>query len=280
MPLNFNERRDFTSRLRAAMGGRLGSFIRAAMARSRGAGNRALAESILESMGINKKYARDYQDILNIVNSLIPAAPVIELAPLNAPPKPGEQPQRFTPIRTPASSNVYSFWWEPAVVAQKREYIGHSSRTKQGTLYVTFLAPAVSAKFNRTTGQLTGKLGSTVKGKRPNTAGPTYAYFGTAITYQLYESMVNYTKHTYAGHAGIWIWNFLRKRPSHWEHQPGVSYRLVQGSVGAGQHQGTYVPRRATRTGFSRRGVFDVSGKKVGVSTLPSQKWFTTRRRI
>ncbi len=134
-------------------------------------------------------------------------------------------------IRTPGSSNVYSFVYEPENAAS-------------GILYVTFKAwyPGM-------------------KGKRPNSAGPTYAYYDVPLRrYKAFASMAATT-------AGGAVWDFLRVRGSKWDHR--FPYRLVAGVlVPAG---GEYVPRKATRRGMKKRSLPRQGTGRRGFasSTLP-----------
>jgi hypothetical protein len=139
-------------------------------------------------------------------------------------------------IRTPGSSNVYSFVFEP----ENRQ----QGITGQGILYVTFKAWHPGQK-----------------GERPNRAGPTYAYYDVPVRkYKAFESMA-------ASTAGGAVWDYLRVRGSKHDHRH--PYRLVAGSlVPAG---GEYVPRKATRRGFRKRAIPAMGTGKRGFveSSLP-----------
>lgn len=138
-------------------------------------------------------------------------------------------------ILTPGSSNVYSFVFE-------------QENQTSGILYVTFKAWHPGQK-----------------GKRPNTAGPTYAYYDVPVRrYEAFASMAATT-------AGGAVWEFLRVRGSKWDHR--FPYRLVAGVlIPSG---GQYVPRKATRRGFKKRALANQGTGRRGFveSSLPEQSY-------
>lgn len=265
--------------IRRNLSGRLGRIVIAMMGSSRikANGQKAVGD-LLRAVGLPDSWSTNWRQILDSLDSLLqPETRPTALSgkpkpPPGAPPLPGEDTGMTKPIRTTASSNVFSFWFEP------------DSNRRTGTLYVCFQAPALdhhNVKFSKENRTLTGKLGSTIKGKHSDKAGPVYAYWGPKITTKLYNDMVNYAQGT-GGHAGKWVWDNLRMRGSKWAHMPGVSYRLYQGSIGFGTG-GIYVPRKATREGFKSRAATDVGTGRRGFvrSALPSQLGHSTfRRRI
>jgi hypothetical protein len=134
-------------------------------------------------------------------------------------------------IKTPGSSNVYSFIYEPET-------------DSVGILYVTFRLwhPGM-------------------KGPRPNQPGPTYAYYDVPL--RKYKTFERRAKES----AGKAVWDYLRVRGSKWDHRH--PYRLVQGAqVPLG---GVYVPRKATKLGFRRRSLpaIGVGRRSFIRSTLP-----------
>jgi hypothetical protein len=110
------------------------------------------------------------------------------------------------------SSNVYSFVFQ------------RQSKT-MGVLYVTFLAWAPGI------GERSGP-------------GPTYAYYDVPVAkYQQFRKAAKSS-------AGAAVWDYLRVRGSHWQHQH--QYRIV----GATLIQETgefYLPRKAVEKGYKRR---------------------------
>ena len=179
------------------------------------------------------------------------------------PPLPGEEPSYGREILVSNSSNVYSFSYD----------------SESSTLYVTYLAPAVNSKAvsrgrvkrGKRMGreQMVGELGKTLKGKS-NSRGPLYSYFD--VPARVFERMKLATS------KGKFVWSELRIRGSIFGHK--YRYALVQGAVitQAGV-SGTYIPRKATRTGFRSRSVADVGRSSRGfqTSTLSSQEGFRTR---
>lgn len=172
--------------------------------------------------------------------------------------------RREPTILTPESSNVYSFtWFAPGNPSANREVIG--------TLYVTFKAPTLNSD-SVTTGrnpsgfrQLRGRYGSTITGKS-DAAGVTYAYY--RVPRIVFEKMKNATS------KGKFVWNNLRTRGTIYGHK--YQYGVVSGAlVDHNNEPFYYVPRRATRDGFKKRAVADVTqrtGRRGYVtSTLPER---------
>lgn len=182
------------------------------------------------------------------------------------PPAPGEEDQYGPEIRTPQSSNVYSF-----------SYFRPSGDTT-GTLYVTFQEHAINPGSvrqgttkrggRRSRTQLRGRLGRTVGGKTGG-RGASYAY--SRVPPHIYKGMVA------AASKGKFVWDKLRIRGSISGHQ--YAYSLVQGQVSP-KAGGVYIPRRATPQGFRTRSVVEVGRGVRGfqTSTLPQTNGFSTRR--
>ena len=184
-----------------------------------------------------------------------PYVPRRQRTPPGTSPLPGEATGRTVFTRTPNSTNVYGFYFQP-----------DSSRRK-GTLYITFKAA------DRSEGE--------AKGRR-NTPGAQYAYYDVPV--KLYVRLLQ-VKNA-GGHEGgdtspgTFVWDHLRVRGSLWGHQ--FQYRLVQAEVGPSSGgQGEYVPRKVTRLGFKTRAIVALgSGRRsFSRSTLPAQTGHGTRRR-
>jgi hypothetical protein len=122
-------------------------------------------------------------------------------------------------MRRVSSSNVYGYFFE-------------LESATSGILYVTF-------------------LGDRGKGARTNSPGSTYAYYDVpAIKIQQFQAASESS-------AGGAVWDYLRVRQSHWEHQH--RYRLIQVA-------GDYVPRKASQTGFQSRTLAPVGQPKIANS--------------
>ena len=150
-------------------------------------------------------------------------------------------------IRTPQSSNVYSFVYQ-------QENTRGPLRMQTGILYVTFRLwhPGM-------------------KGKRPNQPGPTYAYYDVpASKYKEFQSAAS------TGSAGGAVWDYLRQRGSQFGHQH--PYRLVAGALVP--HGGEYVPRKATKWGYRKRALpaFGTGRRGFQRSQLPEQRWDQVNR--
>lgn len=205
-----------------------------------------------------------------------PAAPQTRFSTrtpqLGSPPRQGEADPFGPQVHlTPQSSNVYSFSYyrRPA--------------EKTGTLYVRFKAhrlnaDSVSSGAGRLGGrrQLHGTSGSTVRGgDRPNLPGVLYAYYHVPPGV--------YLRMQQASSKGKFVWDNLRVRGTIYGHQ--YAYAAVQGQVTTDEVtpgiRGTYIPRRATKSGFKTRSIGDVGTGRRGFqsSTLPGQVGFSTRRR-
>lgn len=110
------------------------------------------------------------------------------------------------------SSNVYSYVYQ------------RTSKTN-GILYVTFLAWSPGG------GERSG-------------AGPTYAYYDVPVTkYKAFKREAGKS-------AGAAVWDYLRVRGTHWDHQH--QYRLV-GATLVQETGEFYVPRKAVERGYKRR---------------------------
>lgn len=167
-------------------------------------------------------------------------------------------------IRTPESSNVYSFvyvsaeesdlpgtMYSGAEAARKRQAEQDlASGTwrgpyRQSTLYGTLAGGVLFVTFKLwQPGQ---------RGDRPNQPGPTYGYYDVPL--QKFKSFVADIAPGGKG-AGVAVWDYLRIRGTRHGHQQ--PYRLAQGAyVPAGgrlvQKGGIYVPRKATAAGYRSR---------------------------
>lgn len=175
---------------------------------------------------------------------------------ISEPPLPGESPLSRE-IRTPTSSNVYSFQYD------------YSS----STMYVRYVAPVLNpatttnAKGRGGMPSIKGKAGKTVIGSNRNAPGALYAYYDVPV--RVFKRLQN------ASSAGKSVWDNLRVRGSVWGHK--FRYGLIQGAVVPGQDGriSTYVSRRATRKGFKSRAVAEVgSGKRrFQTSGLPERSF-------
>lgn len=143
-------------------------------------------------------------------------------------------------IFTPQSSNVFSYFWV------SNSPMGRSaSAGVNGTLFVTFKAWYPGQH-----------------GKRPNVAGPCYAYSNVNLReYQSFDKAADSS-------PGGAVWDYLRVRGSRHGHQH--PYRIVAGvTIPEG---GTYVPRKVVSTGLARRALYDPrSGMQW--STLPREQY-------
>lgn len=213
-------------------------------------------------------------------------------------------------IRTPDSSNVYSFvylsaeettapgtMYSGSEAARKRlaelDAASGTQRTRMfgtargGVLYVTF-------KFWAPKAAGTPRGTPNPKGSGP---GPTYAYYDVPM--EKFEQFSGAIGKSGKG-AGSAVWDYLRVRGSHYGHQH--AYRLVDGAyVASGGHRvqrgGVYVPRKvvkpkgetkkgtmiggyATRAlpaaGMGRRGAIT---SQLGVKTGAQRQHFNRLRR-
>jgi hypothetical protein len=145
-------------------------------------------------------------------------------------------------ILTPASSNVYSFAYQP------------ESRTR-GVLYITYRHGKATSKAERKN-SCNGEVYKV--GIKPNVAGPTYAYYDVPMTV--------YNRLKAAQSKGAEIWQSLRICGSVYSHQ--YRYTLVEGAQIGPNFNDVYVPRRATQTGFKKRAVRLTGRKQFVASTL------------
>lgn len=149
-------------------------------------------------------------------------------------------------IKTPQSSNVYSFVFEEETDPSGKFY------QRSGILYVTFRPWYPGMK------------------ERPNGPGPMYAYYDVPLRrYKAFKANAQY------GSAGEAVWEYLRVRGSKWDHR--FPYRLVGGvKVPAG---GVYVPRRATQLGLRKRSLVAPGVGRRGFvrSQLPERPWAPNR---
>jgi hypothetical protein len=149
-------------------------------------------------------------------------------------------------IKTPDSSNVYSFVYEEETDPSGR------FQERSGILYVTFRPWYPGMQH------------------RPNGPGPMYAYFDVA--WRKYKAFEAAAKNASAGGA---VWEYLRVRGSKWDHR--FPYRLVGGvQVPAG---GLYVPRKVTQWGLRRRTLPTPGTGRRGFvqSSLPERPWMPNR---
>jgi hypothetical protein len=149
-------------------------------------------------------------------------------------------------IRTPQSSNVYSFVFEEETDPSGKFY------QRSGILYVTFRPWFPGMK------------------ERPDGPGPMYAYYDVPLRrYKAFKAQAQF------GSAGSAVWEYLRVRGSKWDHR--FPYRLVGGvKIPAG---GVYVPRKATRLGLKTRTLAAPGVGRRGFvrSQLPERAWMPNR---
>lgn len=164
-----------------------------------------------------------------------------------------EQMPEVSPlIRTPGSSNVYSFQYN----------------YKTSTLYVRYQAhrvnrDAVELKSTHGLGRVKGSLGRTVGGKTGG-PGPMYAYFDVPV--RVFERII---RHQSAGGA---VWDDLRIRGTAYGHQ--YAYSLVDAQeIETKEGKGYYVPRKITSSGYRQRSFAPGSGAGRGyaLSSLPRE---------
>lgn len=149
-------------------------------------------------------------------------------------------------VKTPDSSNVYSFVYEEETDPRGR------FQERSGILYVTFRPWYPGMKH------------------RPNGPGPMYAYFD--VPWRKYKAFAAAATNHSAGGA---VWEYLRVRGSKWDHR--FPYRLVGGvQVPAG---GVYVPRKVTQWGLRRRTLPTPGTGRRGFvrSSLPERPWMPNR---
>ncbi len=149
-------------------------------------------------------------------------------------------------IRTPESSNVYSFVFEEETDPRGR------FQERSGILYVTFRPWYPGMEH------------------RPNGPGPMYAYFD--VPWRKYRAFAAAATNQSAGGA---VWEYLRVRGSKWDHR--FPYRLVGGvQVPTG---GLYVPRKTTQWGLRQRTLPTPGTGRRGFvrSSLPERPWMPDR---
>ena len=155
-------------------------------------------------------------------------------------------------VRTPGSSNVYSFQYN----------------YKTSTLYVRYQAhhvnrDAVEHKSTHGLGRIKGTLGRTVGGKTGG-PGPMYAYFDVPV--RVFERVI---RHQSAGRA---VWDDLRIRGTAFGHQ--YAYSLVDAQeIETKEGKGYYVPRKITSAGYRQRAFAPGSGtgRSYALSSLPRE---------
>ena len=157
-------------------------------------------------------------------------------------------------IRTPGSSNVYSFQYDYA----------------ENIMYVRFLAPGINRKSvtnYKSSGGVTamaGDLGSTVRGKSSK-PGALYKYHD--VPQKVFRRIV------LSDSAGKAVWDNLRDGPNGTIYGHRYKYTLVTGATvpGEGGRPALYVPRKATPGGFRGRSVAMPGRGRRGYasSTLP-----------
>ena len=157
-------------------------------------------------------------------------------------------------IRTPGSSNVYSFQYDYA----------------ESIMYVRFLAPGINRKSvinYKSKGGVTamaGDLGSTVRGKTSK-PGALYKYHDVPVKV--------FRKIAQSDSAGKAVWDNLRDGPNGTIYGHRYKYTLVSGATvpGEGGRPALYVPRKATPGGFRGRSVAMPGRGRRGYagSTLP-----------
>jgi hypothetical protein len=160
---------------------------------------------------------------------------------------------RVSPVvRTPGSSNVYSFQYN----------------FENSTLYVRYQAhsvnsSAVSVKNTHGLGRVKGTLGHTVGGKTGG-PGPMYAYYD--VPKRVFERLAR------AQSAGRAVWDDLRIRGTAYGHQ--YSYGLVDAQeVQTDEGKGFYVPRKITAGGYRQRSFApgEGAGRGYALSSLPRE---------
>jgi hypothetical protein len=156
-------------------------------------------------------------------------------------------------IRTPASSNVYSFQYD---YSRSILYVRYQEHT------INPRAAKMSSSGGRT--HVKGELGRTVGGK---TGGPgaLYAYYD--VPPRIFERIVR------APSAGKAVWDDLRIRGTAYGHR--FRYTLAAGQVVSMDGQkGVYIPRKVTPQGFrSRTLAIEGTGRRIyGHSALPEER--------
>lgn len=167
---------------------------------------------------------------------------------VTAPPLPGEESPLSEEIRTPNSSNVYSFQYD----------------FSSSTLYVRFKAPRINPGSVSVSGSGLKSQGRASSGKT-DAPGARYAYLDVPI--RVWKRL------SQASSAGKAVWDELRIRGTVYGHQ--YRYQLIQGALvptGTGQ-MGVYVPRRATERGYRKRAAPSLgTGRRAWIeSTLPER---------
>lgn len=164
----------------------------------------------------------------------------------------GEQQVSMTPeIRTPASSNVYSFQYD------------YQSKT----LYVRFQEHSVNpASMSKAGGRthVRGHLGHTVGGKT-GAPGARYAYFDVPV--RIFEKLVR------APSAGRAVWDELRVRGTAYGHRFQYSLSEAQTVTHQGV-TGVYIPRKITAQGYRARTMpVEGTGRRIWAhSALPEER--------
>jgi len=155
-------------------------------------------------------------------------------------------------VRTPGSSNVYSFQYNFETSTLYVRYQAHSVNSS-----------AVSVKNTHGLGRIKGTLGQTVGGKTGG-PGPMYAYYD--VPKRVFERLVR------AQSAGRAVWDDLRIRGTAYGHQ--YSYGLVDAQeVQTDEGKGFYVPRKITAGGYRTRSFAPGAGAGRGyaLSSLPRE---------
>lgn len=163
-----------------------------------------------------------------------------------------EMAMRETMHRTPGSSNVYSYTYEPELKqGGQKQAVRGGAHGRGGIVYVTFKLWTPGEKKVRVPGQKAEPV------VRPNVPGPTYAYYNVLETkYKRFKQAISDD----GKGAGVAVWDFLRVRGTIHGHQH--PYRLASGGyVPVGSHLGgrlmqeggVYVPRKATSRGYAAR---------------------------
>jgi hypothetical protein len=196
-----------------------------------------------------RKILRDTSDDANL-ETIVPTRPKYRpRAPLE-PPMPGEDHPFEQMILTPQSSNVYGFTYD----------------FQSSTLYVQYKAPVLNAGKTRVginksgLRQIYGDKG--VLSGRSNSPGPMYGYYD--VPARVFHRM------KLTNSKGKFVWSELRIRGTIWGHK--YRYSLVQPSIIIQKGvSGTYIPRKATKRGYTVRAVpvVGTGRRQWQTSTLP-----------
>lgn len=164
----------------------------------------------------------------------------------------GEPEITMTPeIRTPASSNVYSFQYD---YEAKILYVRYQEHT---------VNPASMSKAGGRT-HVRGHLGHTVGGKS-GAPGARYAYYN--VPARIFEKMVR------APSAGRAVWDELRVRGTAYGHRFQYSLSEAQTVTHQGV-TGVYIPRKITAQGYRARTMpVEGTGRRLWAhSALPEER--------